>query len=48
VGLAKHIEYWIPAEEIHEFNAPVEGRISVEAGFFGSGFKGFVPDSFGP
>ena len=47
VGSAKHVEYWIPAEEIHEFNASVEGRISVEAGFFGSSFKGFVPDSFG-
>ena len=47
VGSAKHVEYWIPAEEIHGFNASVEGRISVEAGFFGSGFKGFVPDSFG-
>ncbi len=47
VGSAKHVEYWIPAEEIHEFNASVEGRIGVESGFFGSGFKGFVPDSFG-
>lgn len=47
VGSAKHVEYWIPAEEIHEFNASIEGRISVEAGFFGSGFKGFVPDNFG-
>ena len=43
----KHVEYWIPAEEIHEFNASLEGRINVESGFFGSGFKGFVPDSFG-
>src|SRR5215470_16224367 len=47
VGSATHVEYWIPAEEIHEFNASVEGRIRVESGFFGSGFKGFVPDSFG-
>jgi hypothetical protein len=42
-----HVEYWIPAEQIHEFNASIEGRISVEPGFFGSGFKGFVPDSCG-
>jgi hypothetical protein len=45
VGSAMHVEYWIPAEQIHEFNASIEGRISVESGFFGSGFKGFVPDS---
>ena len=47
VGSAMHVEYWIPAEQIHVFNASIEGRISVESGFFGSGFKGFVPDSRG-
>jgi hypothetical protein len=47
VGSAMHVEYWIPAEQIHVFNASIEGRISVESGFFGSGFKGFVPDSCG-
>jgi len=47
VGSATHVEFWIPAEQIHEFNASIEGRISVESGFFGEGFKGFVPDSFG-
>ena len=47
VGSTTHVEYWIPAERIHGFNVSIEGRISVESGFFGSGFKGFVPDSFG-
>jgi hypothetical protein len=47
VGSAIHVEFWIPAEQIHEFNVSIEGGISVESGFFGSGFKGFVPDSFG-
>jgi hypothetical protein len=47
VGSALHVEYWIPAEQLQEFNASIQGRISVESGFFGSGFKGFVPDSFG-
>lgn len=47
VGSAKHVEYWIPAEQMREFNASIEGQIGVESGFFGSGFKGFVPDSFG-
>jgi hypothetical protein len=47
VGSAKHVEYWIPAEQLQEFNASIEGRISVESAFFGSDFKGFVPDGFG-
>ncbi len=47
VGSAKHVEYWIPAEQMHDFNASIEGRISIEGAFFGSAFKGFVPDNFG-
>ena len=47
VGSATHVEYRIPAEKIQAFNASIEGPINVESGFFGSGFKGFVPDSFG-
>lgn len=47
VGSAKHVEYWIPAEQLQEFNASIQGRIGVESGFFGSGFAGFVPDGFG-
>ncbi len=47
VGSAMHIEYWIPAERLHEFNASLQGRISLKSGFFGSSFKGCVPDRFG-
>ena len=47
VGSATHVEYWIPAEQLPNFNASIQGRISVESGFFGSGFRGLVPDSFG-
>lgn len=47
VGSAKHVEYWIPAEQLQEFNASIQGRINLDSGFFGSGFKGFVPDNFG-
>ncbi len=47
VGSAKHLEYWIPAEQIQEFNASIQGRINLNSGFFGSDFKGFVPDGFG-
>jgi hypothetical protein len=47
VGSATHVEYWIPAELLQEFNASIQGLISVESGFFGSGFRGFVPEGFG-
>jgi len=47
VGSATHVEYWIPAEQLAMFNASIQGTISVEFAFFGSGFKGFVPDGFG-
>jgi len=47
VGSATHVEYWIPAEELPRFNASIQGTISVESGYFGEGFKGFIPDGFG-
>ncbi len=47
VGSASHVEYWIPAERLQEFNASIQGLISVESGFFGSGFRGLVPEGFG-
>src|SRR5262252_3621705 len=31
VGSANHVEYWIPAERLREFNAAIQGRISVES-----------------
>jgi hypothetical protein len=47
VGSGTHVEYWIPAELLQEFNASIQGLISVESGFFGSGFRGFAPEGFG-
>jgi hypothetical protein len=47
VGSAAHVEYWIPAEQLEELNSAIQGLISVESGFFGSGSKGFVPEGFG-
>jgi hypothetical protein len=46
VGSATHVEYWIPAEHLPEFNASILGMISVESAYFGKEFKGFVPDGF--
>jgi hypothetical protein len=47
VGSAMHVEYWIPAEDLPQFNASIQGTISVESGYFGEGFRGFIPDGFG-
>lgn len=44
VGSASHVEYWIPADELHQFNASIQGAISLYSGHFGPDFKGFVPD----
>jgi hypothetical protein len=46
-GSSSHIEYWIPAEQLPEFNASIQGSISVEAAYFGGDFKGCVPEKFG-
>ncbi len=47
VGSKNHVEYWIPADQLQEFNSSIQGQIGVDSGFFGSDFKGMVPDKFG-
>ena len=47
VGSSSHVEYWIPAEQLPEFNASIQGSIGVAAAYFGSAFKGCVPERFG-
>jgi hypothetical protein len=44
VGSALHKEYWIPAEQLSDFNAAIHGTIRVHWAYFGQGFQGFVPD----
>jgi len=44
VGSSLHREYWIPAEQLTDFNTALQGRIRVHSAYFGSGFQGFVPD----
>jgi hypothetical protein len=48
VGSSAHVEYWIPAEQLSEFNASIRGFIDVETAYFGDAFRGRVPDDFGP
>jgi hypothetical protein len=47
VGSSSRVEYWIPAEQLPEFNASIQGPIIVEAAYFGRAFKGCVPEKFG-
>ena len=47
VGASTHVEYWIPAEQLPQFNRAIEGLIALESAFFGVGFQGYVPDQFG-
>jgi len=47
VGSAVHEEYWIPAEQVPDFNRAIQGVIEVEAAYFGQSFSGFIPDKCG-
>lgn len=47
VGAREHEELWVPAEDLDDFNARIDGRIEVVSAFFGDGYRGFVPDAFG-
>jgi tetratricopeptide (TPR) repeat protein len=47
VGSSQHQEFWIPTEEVEEFNRHITGHIKVVEAYFGNGFQGFVPETFG-
>lgn len=47
VGGSQHQEFWIPAEEMEEFNKHILGHIKVMEAHFGDEFQGFIPDQFG-
>jgi hypothetical protein len=42
VGASEHRELWIPADELPELNARIQGRITVVASFPGSRFDGRI------
>ena len=46
VGAAQHIELWVPAEELAEFNRHIQPPIRVTGAYFGDRFKGLVPTHF--
>jgi tetratricopeptide (TPR) repeat protein len=47
VGGSQHQEFWIPAEEMEEFNQHISGHIKVLEAHFGDEFEGFIPEKFG-
>lgn len=44
VGSREHEELWVPAEDLAELNARLEGPIEVIGAHFGEGYSGEVPD----
>jgi hypothetical protein len=47
VGSRLHEELWVPAGQLAEFNQHIVGQIKVSAAYFGSQFRGYVPERFG-
>jgi len=46
VGGSEHLELWVPAECLDEFNQHITGPIVVLGAFFGRGFTGEIPGQF--
>ena len=44
VGANIHKEYWIPAEDLNEFNSKIIGVIQIIDSFYGENYKGLVLD----
>jgi tetratricopeptide (TPR) repeat protein len=42
-----HTEFWIPEEQMEEFNRHIVGQIKLVEAHFGKGFQGFIPEQFG-
>ena len=46
VGSSQYQEFWIPAEQLEEFNRHISGHIKVVAAYFGEDFQGILPEKF--
>ena len=42
VGAREHQEFWVPAEQLEEFNTHIQGQITIEAAYCGPGFQGEI------
>lgn len=45
VGAAEHVELWVPAESLEDFNQHITGPIELVDAYFGEGFRGSIPAS---
>jgi hypothetical protein len=45
VGAAEHVELWVPAESLEDFNQHLVGPIELVDAYFGEGFRGAIPTS---
>lgn len=43
VGAAEHVELWVPADALDDFNHHIEGSIELVDAYFGEGFRGSIP-----
>ena len=46
VGARQHVELWVPADELAEFNRHIAPPIRVTDAYFGDGFEGLIPANF--
>jgi hypothetical protein len=44
VGASNHNELWVPAEELENFNAHIQGKIKVVKTFYGDNYDGIRKD----
>ena len=47
VGGREHEEFWVPREQLEDFNSNIQGAICAVSAFFGEGFQGYIPSRFG-
>lgn len=47
VGGVHHLELWVPAEELPQFNEHIFPPIVIISAYFAKNFKGYVPSQFG-
>jgi len=45
VGSSRHREFWVPAEQLEEFNRHIVGRIELVEAHYGNGYQGPIPIS---
>jgi hypothetical protein len=47
VGSRKHVELWVPAEELADFNTHILAKIRIIEAYFGDGFTQYLAERFG-